>query len=276
MEAANAANNTYEFLMRQNDLIPFFLIAFLIAWGILGAYVFFPVMMVETFGNLTGEHPLFYLAVYAPAIAALTLILYRYGIGGVWRFLSRLKLWRASIYWYGLILIVVPLVFYLSAWFKGNDIGSLFSFSSLQAYLLALLLMGIKGPVEEIGWRGFALPLLQRRMAPILAALLLGLLWAVWHYPAFLLSGTPQSAWSVTPFLVGTMALSVIVTPLFNSSRGSILLPALFHLQLINPLWPDAQPYDTWLFVLLAVVVVWINRVAMFSRQEAITQVIPE
>jgi membrane protease YdiL (CAAX protease family) len=276
MEAANAANNTYEFLMRQNDLIPFFLIAFLIAWGILGAYVFFPVMMVETFGNLTGEHPLFYLAVYAPAIAALTLILYRYGIGGVWRFLSRLKLWRASIYWYGLILIVVPLVFFLSAWFKGNDIGSLFSFSSLQAYLLALLLMGIKGPVEEIGWRGFALPLLQRRMAPILAALLLGLLWAVWHYPAFLLSGTPQSAWSVTPFLVGTMALSVIVTPLFNSSRGSILLPALFHLQLINPLWPDAQPYDTWLFVLLAVVVVWINRVAMFSRQEAITQVIPE
>jgi membrane protease YdiL (CAAX protease family) len=276
MEAANVANSTYEFLMRQNDLIPFFLIAFLIAWGILGAYVFFPVMMVETFGNLTGEHPLFYLAVYAPAIAALTLILYRYGIGGVWRFLSRLKLWRASIYWYGLILIVVPLVFYLSAWFKGNDIGSLFSFSSLQAYLLALLLMGIKGPVEEIGWRGFALPLLQRRMAPILAALLLGLLWAVWHYPAFLLSGTPQSAWSVTPFLVGTMALSVIVTPLFNSSRGSILLPALFHLQLINPLWPDAQPYDTWLFVLLAVVVVWINRVAMFSRQEAITQVIPE
>jgi len=276
MEAANAANNTYEFLMRQNDLIPFFLIAFLIAWGILGAYVFFPVMMVETFGNLTGEHPLFYLAVYAPAIAALTLILYRYGIGGVWRFLSRLKLWRASIYWYGLILIVVPLVFFLSAWFKGNDLGSLFPFSSLQAYLLALLLMGIKGPVEEIGWRGFALPLLQRRMAPILAALLLGLLWAVWHYPAFLLSGTPQSAWSVTPFLVGTMALSVIVTPLFNSSRGSILLPALFHLQLINPLWPDAQPYDTWLFVLLAVVVVWINRVAMFSRQEAITQVIPE
>ena len=43
--------------------------------------------------------------------------------------------------------------------------------------------------------------------------------------------------------------LAVIVTPLFNSSRGSILLPALFHLQVINPIWPDAQPWDTLFFV---------------------------
>jgi uncharacterized protein len=63
---------------------------------------------------------------------------------------------------------------------------------------------------------------------------------------------------------------------LFNSSRGSILLPAFFHLQLINPLWPDAQPYDTWLFVALAAVVVWLNRSAMFSRQGAITDVLPQ
>lgn len=150
----------------------------------------------------------------------------------------------------------------------------LISFASAQAYLLALLLMSIKGPVEEIGWRGLALPMLQRRMVPFWAALVLGLIWAIWHLPAFLLSGTPQSAWSISPFFVGTVALSIIVTPLFNSSRGSILLPAFFHLQLINPLWPDAQPYDTWLFVAVAVVVMWLNRDEMFSRQGAITEVL--
>jgi hypothetical protein len=75
---------------------------------------------------------------------------------------------------------------------------------------------------------------------------------------------------------VGTLALSVIVTPLFNSARGSILLPALFHLQLINPLWPDAQPYDTALFVAVAVVVVWLNRDAMFTRRGSVTDVVPE
>lgn len=261
--------------MRQRDLIPFFSMAFLIAWGILGLYMFAPDFMVRLFGNLTGEHPFFYLAVYAPAISALTLILYRHGFSGVWRFLSRLLLWRASLQWYGLILVVVPLVFYVSALFKEGEYATLFPFASVQAYLLALLLMAIKGPVEEMGWRGLALPLLQRRMAPIWAALVLGVIWAVWHYPAFLLSGTPQSAWSVTPFFVGTVALSIIVTPLFNSSRGSILLPALFHLQLINPLWPDAQPYDTWLFVVVAMLVVWFNRAAMFSRHGAITKVLP-
>ena len=262
--------------MQQRDLIPFFAISFLIAWGILGLYIFASDTMVRLFGNLTGEHPLFYLSVYAPAIAALTLILYRCGFDGTRRFLSRLLLWRASIHWYIVLLVVIPLVFYVSALLKDSAFHTLFPFPSTQAYLLALLLMAIKGPIEEIGWRGLALPLLQRSLAPIWAALVLGTIWAIWHLPAFLLSGTPQSAWSLTPFFLGTVALSVIVTPLFNSARGSILLPALFHLQLINPLWPDAQPYDTWLFVMLAAIVVWLNRDVMFTRRHAVTEVIPE
>lgn len=262
--------------MRQSGLIPFFSITFMVTWGIIGLYVFAPDMMVGLFGNITGTHPLYFLANWAPAIAALILVLYRHGLDGIRRFLSRLLLWRASLYWYGLILIVVPLVFYVSALFKEGEYAALFPFASIQAYLLALLIMVIKGPVEEIGWRGLALPLLQRRMAPIWAGLVIGIVWAVWHFPAFLLSGTVYSSWSVMPFFVGTVALSIIMTPLFNCSRGSILIAALFHLQMINPLWPDAQPYDTWLFVVVAAVVVWFNRAAMFSRHGAITEVLPK
>jgi uncharacterized protein len=72
------------------------------------------------------------------------------------------------------------------------------------------------------------------------------------------------------------VAISVIVTPMFNQSRGSILLPALFHFQLINPLWPDAQPHDTYLFVVAAVLVVFFNRNTMFTREGAVTEVIPK
>lgn len=133
----------------------------------------------------------------------------------------------------------------------------------------------IFGPVEEIGWRGMALPLLQRRMAPFWSGLILGVIWGVWHLPAFLLSDTPQSAWSMGPFFLGTIALSIIVTPLFNQSRGSILLPALFHFNVINPLWPDAQPHDTLFFVWVAAVVTWIYRKQMFSRDAGYTEVIP-
>lgn len=136
--------------------------------------------------------------------------------------------------------------------------------------------MAIKGPVEEFGRRGLALPLLQRKLAPIWAGLILGAIWGVWHFPAFQLSGTPQSAWSFTPFFVGSVAVSVICTQLFNASRGSILLPALFHFQLINPIWPDAQPYDTLFFAAAALLVVWFNRKVMFSREWGLTEVIPK
>lgn len=261
--------------MRQRDLIPFVALTFLIAWGILGLYLLAVEPMTRLFGRLTGAHPLFYLAVYAPAIAALAVVHRRHGVDGLRRFLSRLLWWRASLAWYAFLVIVVPLVFYLSALFKEGAWPTLFPFDSPAAYLVALLLMAIKGPLEELGWRGMALPLLQRSMAPIWASLVVGVIWAAWHLPAFLLSGTPQSGWSLLPFLVGTVALSVIVTPLFNGSRGSLLLPAIFHLQLINPLWPDAQPYDTWGFVAVAVVVVWLNREAMFTRRGAITTVLP-
>jgi hypothetical protein len=71
------------------------------------------------------------------------------------------------------------------------------------------------------------------------------------------------------------MCLSVIVTPLFNASRGSILLPALFHFQAINPLWPDAQPYDTWFFLVVAIIIVWLNRQTMFTRSGSSTVVVP-
>ena len=75
------------------------------------------------------------------------------------------------------------------------------------------------------------------------------------HLPAFFLSGTVQSGWIFTPFFVGNIVLAVFVTPLFNSARCSLLWPMLFHWQLINPFWTDAQPYDTWILAAVAMVV---------------------
>ena len=143
------------------------------------------------------------------------------------------------------------------------------------ALLGVMAIMLFLGPVEEFGWRGVAQPILQWHAPQILAGLLIGVTWGVWHFPAFYLAGAVQSGWSIAPFLNGNVALAVIVTPLFNASRGSTLLPALFHFQLINPLWPDARPYDTYFFVLVAAVIVWLNRRNMFTCAGAVTEVIP-
>ncbi len=258
------------------SLAPFLTIAFGLAWGVLALYIFLTDTMSRVFGELTGQHPLFYLAVYAPAIAATVIVVLKRGAKSLPRFFSRFLLWRCPPAWYVFLIVGIPLFFYGGSFLKGNLFAEPFPFSSARALLAALFFSLIKGPVEEIGWRGLALPLLQRRFAPIWAGLILGLIWGLWHVPAFLLSGTQQSAWSFTPFFVGSVAISVILTPLFNSSRGSILLPALFHFQLINPVWPDAQPYDTYLLVPAAILIVWINRKAMFSRKNAVTEVIPK
>lgn len=257
------------------SLVPFLLIAFGVAWGILGLFIFLPDWMISTFGPLTGQHPLFFLAVYAPAIAAFIVVAYNSGAGGLRRYLARLLLWRCSLAWYVFLIVGIPLVFLIGAAWKGNLFTEPFPFSSFWPLIAALFFALIKGPVEEFGWRGLALPLMQRKFTPIVAALILGVIWGFWHMPAFLLSGTQQSAWSFTPFFVGCIALSVIVTALFNVSRGSILLSALFHFQLMNPIWPDAQPYDTYIFVAGAALVVWFNRKGMFTREGAVTEVIP-
>ncbi|MEA1989212.1 MAG: type II CAAX endopeptidase family protein [Pseudomonadota bacterium] len=254
---------------------PFLLISFGIAWGILGLYILLPDLMGKAFGQLTGNHPLFFLAVYAPAIAAFILVTSNAGFGGLRRFFGRALLWRCSVAWYAFLIIGVPLIFIAGSAIRGNLLTEPFPFASFQGLLVALILAAIKGPIEEFGWRGLALPLLQRKFAPLWAGLILGAIWGLWHMPAFMLSGTQQSEWSFMAFFAGCLAISVIATALFNCSRGSILLSAFFHFSLMNPIFPDAQPYDTYLLIVVAVVIVWRKQKDMFTREGAITEVIP-
>jgi membrane protease YdiL (CAAX protease family) len=258
-----------------SSFIPFLLISFGLAWGILGLYIFLPEKMVSVFGQITGNHPLFFLAVYAPAIAAFILVARTVGLAGLRRFLARALLWRCGAGWYAFLIIGIPLIFIGGSALRGNLFTEPFPFASFQTLLVALVLAAIKGPIEEFGWRGFALPLLQRKFAPIWAGLILGVIWGVWHLPAFLLSGTQQSEWSFTAFFAGCLAISVIVTALFNRSYGSILLSAVFHFQLMNPIFPDAQPYDTYLLIIVASLIVWLNRKDMFTKEGAVVDVIP-
>jgi len=77
---------------------------------------------------------------------------------------------------------------------RGSLFNDPFPFATLPSMLIALGLAVIKGPMEEFGWRGVALPLLQRKLAPICTGLVLGIIWGLWHLPAFMLSGTQQSS----------------------------------------------------------------------------------
>ncbi len=86
----------------------------------------------------------------------------------------------------------------------------------------------IGGPLgEEPGWRGFALPRLQRLMPPWKASLLLGILWACWHLPLFLCLSWSSS--SFTHYILIVVGLSVVMTFLFNLSDQSVLVAICVH-----------------------------------------------
>jgi uncharacterized protein len=257
------------------SVIAFFVLTFAIAWGLVGLYLAVPGPIEAAFGPLRAAHPLFILAVYAPAISAFILVLRYGGTQGLGRFLSRLLLWRCHPGWYVLLIVGLPATFFLGAAIGGTLTREAMTQPPFGELLGLVAFMLVLGPLEEFGWRGYALPLLQRLMAPVWSGLVLGVIWGVWHLPAFLLGGTPQSGWSFLPFLIGATAVSVILTGFFNAARGSILVAILFHWQLNMPMWPDAQPWDNYLFAVLALIVVWVNRAAMFSRNGAATQVIP-
>jgi len=256
-------------------LVAFFIIAFAITWGVIGSYIFWPDAVSARFGEISGSHPFFFLATWAPAIAAFAVVLMRGGISGMTRFLSRLTLWRCPAPWWAFILIVIPLVFMAGSLIKGGPLLVPLPPEGAGPVVALMFMMLFLGPVEEFGWRGVAQPLLQRYVAPFWAGAFIGTVWGIWHLPAFYLAGVVFAEWSFLPFFVGNIVLAILVTPIFNATRGSLLLPMLFHWQLINPFWPDAQPWDTWLLVVVAGIVVWWNRETMFTREGAVTEVIP-
>jgi len=196
-----------------------------------------------------------------------------YGLEGLGSFFKRLTLWRAPLKWWLFLILGIPAIVYIGAAIKGT-ISDPFPFSSWTALLPALASALLLGPIEEFGWRGLAQPLLQRRFAPFWTGLILGIIIAAWHIPALLLSGMPQSSWSVAPYFLGIIAIYVILTPFFNVSRGSLLVAFLYHFQMMNPIFPDAQPYDNIIWIGVAIIVVLLNRRTMFRRGEGVQEVL--
>jgi uncharacterized protein len=84
---------------------------------------------------------------------------------------------------------------------------------------------------EEVGWRGFALPRMQQHMNALWASVLLTLFWALWHLPLFLYRPgyVSMDAAAIAGWLFSLLTGSVLLTWLFNSSRSSLLVVAIFH-----------------------------------------------
>lgn len=185
------------------------------------------------FAAVTGINQLGLFA--GPFAAALIVTGVRSGRAGLSRLLASLVQFRVRGRWYALVLVAIPLAAGIGYLFtsgfsaEADTSGGFLVVFLIGSYLMFLL----GGPLqEEPGWRGVALPLLQHRRHPLTAAFLLGLIHCFWHAPLFATAEWDTAragAGDYLAYLLLILALSVVMSWVFNGSRGSLLLAILAH-----------------------------------------------
>jgi uncharacterized protein len=213
--------------LMKKQLIQFFGITFAISW-----IIWLPGVIFSNF-PVSGK-ALEILGALGPAIAALILVGRSEGKAGVkriaassfgakcnWRFLlfaglMLLGIHAASRVIYGLVSDNLPNTEMLA-----SPVGL------IPLFIIMFLLGG--GLNEEIGWRGYALDRLQSKYSALVASLLLGVVWIIWHLPVFFLSGTNQSLIPFWLFMIAVIPLGVMMTWVYNNTGKSIFAAAMFH-----------------------------------------------
>jgi uncharacterized protein len=122
-------------------------------------------------------------------------------------------------------LAALTVILALAVGVPAHRTGAYTDWQAIGTFFLTTLI--IVGLFEEVGWRGFALPRLQLRLDAIWAALVLGVLWALWHLPELISEPTGQRP--PVQFVIWTLALSVIFSWLYNSTNGSLPIVIICH-----------------------------------------------
>jgi membrane protease YdiL (CAAX protease family) len=100
------------------------------------------------------------------------------------------------------------------------------TWSILTSFIIAFIFSGI---LEEFGWRGFVLPRFQARWNALISSLILGVIWAAWHFGQWFVPGSNLYQRNFWLWFLGTIMLSILLTWIFNNTKGSVLAAALFH-----------------------------------------------
>lgn len=221
----------------MKDLLKFFLLTYAVTWACFfgsAAMSRSTVPAVAALGRLGG--PLFLLGVFAPGLVALGLTAWSDGRKGVRALLGRILRWQVGARWYVFALVYMAVVKLAAALIHRAVTGAWPRFGETSVLIMAaaIVISTWVQAGEEIGWRGYALPRLAERLGLAPASLLLGVLWAAWHLPLFLIPGTDTSGQSFPLYLAQVTALSVAMAWLYWKTGGSLLLVMVLHAAINN------------------------------------------
>ena len=188
------------------------------------------------------------LAAFTPIIAAAILVYNEEGCVGITKLFKRIldfkritkKIWYVPI-------IFLPILMYLLVYvvirLLGLPLPSEFYISFISIPVLFMLFF-VGAVVEETGYMGYAIDPMQERFGALTASILIGIPWAVWHYPSIIQQGHNLTwiAWGT----LGTVAVRVLIVWIYNNTGKSLFACILFHtmLNVGRPLFPKDETHN--------------------------------
>jgi CAAX protease family protein len=230
-------------LIHRHPVAAFLIMVYTISWAL-----YIPSFLSESgIGLLPFElSPLIFnmlATIFGVTLSAFVVTRVTQGKEGVRALRSRYTHWRVGIHWYLLALFALPLLSLLGAsLFLGT--GPLEAFADRWEILFTVFLVNALVNVvvvnlwEEGGWTGFLLPRLQERWGPLVSTLIVAVFHGLYHLPLLFIVGgvgegmrpSPDQFWLYFMFLlVFPIPLRALVTWGWNSTRGSVIIIALFH-----------------------------------------------
>ncbi len=242
--------------IRSYPLFLYFMLAYLISW-------FFMVPLALAKQDFI-EWPLgfsaHYLAAYGPVLSAVLVSALTSGKEGLRKLLGGMIYWKVRPVWW--IIAVSPVILYflmsalnyfLTGFFYNIKLLGEIKFFPNYGFWTLLLWILTYGLGEEVGWRGFALPRLQKNRSALSATIILWIFWSIWHIPAFFYL---YESSILIPFLIGQFAGAIFFTWLFNSTAGSTLMVIIFH-GTFNFITASKGGEGTVAAVLSSLIVIW-------------------
>ena len=223
-------------MITRYSLVAFFALAYGISW-LLWAPLWLPAFGVTVLSVIPFHHAL---GALGPILAAFIVSALESGRAGPADLARRMVLWRGRLLWLAIALFAPYALLALAvagAALMSGEALSLAGFGLAREFpqfsALGFLAYNVVsfGFGEEVGWRGFALPRLQRRHSALAATVLLTLGWALWHVPLFLYRPgyTSMGLAGIAGWFFSLLTGAVLLTWLYNESRGSLLVVAIFH-----------------------------------------------
>jgi uncharacterized protein len=225
-------------IFKRRPLAMYFLLAFAFTWLILSPGV------ASTLGLLDFQFEgmiLTMLGGLGPLLAALVMTGATEGRAGIYKIFAGMFNWKVKARWWAAAALLLASLFAIAN-VPGMLIGGAAPDPRAGLYLnggstitvALLLLFGSFG--EEPGWRGFALPRLQKTHSPMKATLILTLFWWLWHIPTYWTLPVAINAVQEFGFaiafgmqLVVLIVLGILCAWVYNGSGGVVLMPVLLH-----------------------------------------------